>query len=209
VPMAGGLVNPAAEVGRLCRAAGVPYVLDACQSVGQLPVDVDALGCDILVGTGRKFLRGPRGTGFAYLNGHRLEQARQIESREAGMAARLGLGRAVEYALELGIEPIRERIRVLAGVLRAQLAGLSGVEIHDQGEAGSGIVTFSVQGSTAQQIKALLAESRINVSTVALPPPTPDAALRPAPADPPTAVRASVHCYNTDSEIARLVSALR
>lgn len=230
VPMAGGLVNDAAAVGRLCREAGVPFVLDACQSVGQLPLDVAGIGCDILVGTGRKFLRGPRGTAFAYLDGALLEnlgrgpdgrhpglpqrpgdrpQARVLESREAGIAARLGLGTAVEYALELGIEGIRDRIRALAEMMLSRLAGIPGVELHGGPEPAGGIVAFTVRGQPAEQVKACLTAQGINVSTVPLPPARPGAILQATPPDAPAAVRASVHCYNTAAEVDRLVSALR
>ena len=230
VPMAGGLVNDAAAVGRLCRRSGVPFVLDACQSVGQLPLDVAELKCDILVGTGRKFLRGPRGTAFVYFDSSLLEKldpalhgrrslfaqlpghwpsARLLESREASIAGRLGLGRAAEYALAFGITNIHGRIQTLADGMRLHLAGISGVELHGRGKQTTGIVTFSVREKTAEQVKEHLATDGINVSTVTLPPSTPDAVLHAPPVDAPTAVRASVHCYNTEPEIDRLVSALR
>ncbi len=124
VPTNGGLVNPAAEVGAVASEAGCLYLLDACQSVGQIPVDVDAIGCDFLSATSRKFLRGPRGCGFLYVRAGRLEQleppfstctrrsgrrpattrsapdARRFENWESNVAAKLGLGAAIDYALE-------------------------------------------------------------------------------------------------------------
>ncbi|GAB3539051.1 aminotransferase class V-fold PLP-dependent enzyme [Arthrobacter tecti] len=207
VPMPGGPVNPAAEFGSLCRDAGVSLVLDACQSVGQMPLNVAELKCDILVGTGRKFLRGPRGTAFAYVN---LDlpglEARPLESREASMAGRLGLGRAVDYALELGVEVIQDRILKLAGIMYARLAELPGVELHTEPEHG--IMTFSVRNKTPAQVQQHLALERINVSMVQLPPSTPDAVLSATLEDEPTAVRASVHCFNTEAEIDRLVEVL-
>lgn len=124
------------------------------------------------------------------------------------MALRIGLGRAVDYALDLGIPPIRERVLPLAQTLRSHLAGLPRVRVHGQEHPGSGIVTFSVSGSTAWQVKEHLARQHINVSTVAMPPSGTEELL-PITARTPTAVRASVHYYNSEEEIQQLISALR
>ena len=227
VPMGGAQVQPAAEVGRACRAAGVPFVLDACQSVGQLPLDVETLGCDVLVGTGRKFLRGPRGTAFVHVRRELLDrlepflhdrhrsaggadkvEARVLESWETNVAGRLGLGRAVDYALTLGLEPIRGRVTTLAEALRARLAAVPAVRVHDRGLRRGGIVTFSVDGRTAEQVKNQLSRQTINVSTVALPPSAAPLVLDPAPEQQTVAVRASVHYYNTEDDLDRLITAL-
>lgn len=233
VPMANGLVNPAAEVGRRCRAAGVMFVLDACQSVGQMPLDVQSLGCDVLAGTGRKFLRGPRGTAFLYvrasvlerlepaiLDGHSAVQtgaeglevrgdARRFESWETSAAGRLGLGRAVDYALALGLDAVQERVSGLAEQLRSELAAVSGVTVHDRGITRCGIVTFSVKDSDARNIRARLADHRINVSVAPLSAAQVDSILTGALQGPDMVVRASVHYYNTETEIQRLVGFLR
>lgn len=225
VPMGGAQVQPAAEVGRACRTAGVPFVLDACQSVGQLPLDVAALGCDVLVGTGRKFLRAPRGTAFVHVRRELLDrlgpvlrdrrraadgevEARWLESWETGVAGRLGLGRAADYALGLGAEPVRDRVTVLAETLRARLAAVPAVHVHDRGIVRSGTVTFSVRGRTAEQVQAHLAGQGINVSTAPLPPSAAAHVLDPGLEERDAVVRASVHYYNTEEELDRLAAAL-
>ncbi|HCC39030.1 MAG TPA: aminotransferase, partial [Arthrobacter bacterium] len=233
VPMANGLVNPAAEVGRRCRAAGVMFVLDACQSVGQMPLDVQSLGCDVLAGTGRKFLRGPRGTAFLYVRASVLERlepamldghsaistgaggfevrgdARRFETWETSVAGRLGLGRAADYALALGLDAVQERVVGLAEQLRAELAAVPAVTVHDRGITRCGIVTFSVKGSDPLNIRTRLADQGINVSVAPLP--FAQAGCLPIGTrqGEDMVVRASVHYYNTESEIQRLVGFLR
>jgi selenocysteine lyase/cysteine desulfurase len=232
VPTHNGLVNPAAEVGKAAREAGVPFLLDACQSVGQLQLDVGEIGCDLLAATGRKFLRGPRGTGFLYASGPMLERldppfldlhsaswtgrdrytvrddARRFESWESSVAGRIGLGVAVDYALDLGLDAIQERVGRLAADLRERLRAIPGVTVHDRGPRQSGIVTFSVREREAADVAAALAAERINVSL---------SGPEGAPYDferrrIPVLVRASVHYYNTDEELealCRVVERLR
>jgi selenocysteine lyase/cysteine desulfurase len=226
VPTHNGLVNPAAAVGALAREYGLIYVLDACQSTGQLPLDVREIGCHVLSGTGRKFLRGPRGTGFLYVERNLLPMleppfidmhaaraelpssfelrpdARRFEGWESYVAGRVGLRAAVRYLLELGIGPVSERIGALASDLRAALAAVPGVAVHDRGAERSGIVTFSVEGEAPEATARRLREQRANVS-VAAPVGAPlDTRMRALGG----AVRASVHCYNTNEEIERFLA---
>ncbi|HEV2159656.1 aminotransferase class V-fold PLP-dependent enzyme [Bradyrhizobium sp.] len=225
VPTNGGLVNPAAAIGKIARAHGIPYLLDACQAVGQMEVDVEAIGCDMLSATGRKFLRGPRGTGFLYVRRPLLQQleppmidhfaapwvsrdayqlrddARRFENWENNYAARLGLGAAVDYALAIGLGPIEQRCRMLAGRLRSGLASIRGVTIRDLGRSPGAIVSFTVEGYEADAVVRSAAaagitigasdpaSTRIDAETRALPP----------------VVRASPHYYNTEAEIDRLI----
>ncbi len=228
VPTQGGLVNPAEEVGAATREAGVPYLLDACQSIGQLPVDVERIGCDLLSATGRKFLRGPRGTGFLYVRRAFMDQveppfldlhaatwtaadkyeirpdARRFENWETNYAAKIGLGVAVDYALSWGLDAIESRVTVLAERLRSLLTNVEGVHVHDQGQRRCGIVTFTVDGVPAQKVQQQLSDSGVNVSVSLVDYARLDLSTRGLP----DLVRASVHYYNTDHEIDRLITAL-
>jgi selenocysteine lyase/cysteine desulfurase len=228
VPTFGGLVNPAAEVGRIAGAAGALYLLDATQAVGQFPVDVAELGCDLLTGTGRKFLRGPRGTGFLYVRTEALDRldpavveigsaswdgkrgftwakgAQRFETWERSGVNLVGFGAAIEQALELGLDAIGERAVALGARLRDQLAGLPKVTTHDQGSTRCAIVTVTVDGVPAEDVKDALAGAGINVTTTVPDDDPLDTEERGLPA----MVRLSPHYYNTEAELDRAVEVI-
>jgi len=225
VPTNGGLVNPAAEIGAVAREAGIPYLLDACQSVGQLPVDVEEIGCDVLSATGRKYLRGPRGTGFLYVRSSLLDRleppfldmraadwvepdryelrpdALRFEEWEQAYAAKIGLATAIDYALGWGLAAIWERVAALGERLRTRLGDVEGVTVRDLGAVRCGIVTFTVDGAGAEELKDRLARERINVTVS----PRSSTLLDSQERGLPDLIRASVHYYNTDEELDRLV----
>jgi len=228
VPTNGGLVNPAAAVGQVAREAGVLFLLDACQSVGQMPVDVETIGCDMLSATGRKYLRGPRGTGFLYVRREVLERleppfldlhaaqwvarerfdirpdARRFENWETYYAGKIGLGVAIDYALQWGVEAIWARISRLADDLRQRLSTIPDVTVTDQGAERCGIVSFLMAGKEAEEVQRLLADARINVSVSRVSSTRLDMEAR----DLPDLVRASVHYYNTEEEVERFCATL-
>lgn len=229
LPTNGGLVQPAARVGALARQAGIPFLLDATQSAGQIHLDVEALGCDMLCATGRKYLRGPRGTGFLYVRRSMLSRmdpplldlhaatwisrdkfvvradAKKFETWESAAAVRLGFGVAIEYALALGLRKIEPRVQELAALLRERLAEVKGVTVHDLGRVRSGIVTFTCSGHEAAETMQWLYAQGIAVRVSERASTLIDMERRGLE----ELVRASVHYYNTEVEIERFCQAVR
>ncbi|WP_183576337.1 aminotransferase class V-fold PLP-dependent enzyme [Mucilaginibacter sp. X5P1] len=224
----GGMM-PIIEIGKIARKHGILYLVDACQSAGQVPVDVQEIDCDMLSVTGRKYLRAPRGTGFLYvrkavqdklklqfMDGFTTQwvsetdykirdDARRFELYEKNRALTLGLGKAVEYALNIGIDRIWQRVQHLANILRGQLRSIEGITVHDFGDEQCGIVTFTVNGMDGAEVKAKLAEKQINVS-VGLAKSTLFFMNKNQLS---SVVRASVHYYNTEGEIGAMCDALQ
>lgn len=228
-PSSNGLINPAEEVGAIVRGSGALYLLDACQSVGQRVLDVERIGCDLLSATGRKFLRGPRGTGFLYVRRSVLDRleppfvdhfaaswtdrehfawrpdARRFEDFEHSVACRIGLGVAVDHALSFGMDAISARTSALAADLRTALAALPGVAIHDTGTVRGGIVTFTMEGHDPLALQAAYADQGINVTVARHEIARLDLEERGID----RVVRASPHYYNTGEELDRFLQVTR
>jgi len=229
VPTNGGLVNPVEAIGRIAKQHDILYLVDACQSAGQMPIDVNAIGCDFLSATGRKFLRGPRGVGFLFVSRRVLESlhppvidlfsatwidadhyelrkdARRFENWESNYAAKLGLGSAIDYALNIGLDNIEAEVTRLADLLRGMLAEIPGVSVHDIGKRKCGIVTFSVDGVAATDVEERLRNNNVQVSVSAPVSTLIDATRRKLP----DLVRSSVHYYNRETELEALVKVIR
>lgn len=228
IPTGGGLINPAAEVGLITRAHGIPFLLDACQGVGQMSLDVQSIGCDLLSATGRKYLRGPRATGMLYVSGRMLEHleppfldqhsatlvsatdyhmepnARRFENWEQNFMGKAALGVAIDYALNWGLDAIRVRVEHLAERLRERLQGIVGIVLTDQGVEKCGIVTFYVRHVDADAIKDALGSRSIHVSVSGGSGMLVSFRQRSIT----RVVRASVHYFNTEQEIDYFIEAL-
>lgn len=227
VPTSNGLVNDAAAVGAILRDHPAIYILDACQSIGQQAIDVQAIGCDILSATGRKFLRGPRGTGFLYVAGRTLplieppfadlrsasspdRQAlqwapgcRRFEGWEYPVASKLGLKAAIDYASELGVANIESRIAELSSGLRQRLSGIRGVSVLDRGGRQSAIVTIAAENSDVERLRRQLADRATSATVID----GTDTMLDLESAS-GRILRLSPHYFNTTREIDNLCSAI-
>jgi selenocysteine lyase/cysteine desulfurase len=228
IPTGGGLVNPADRIGAVARRAGVPFLLDATQSVGQLELDVRAMGADFVTGTGRKFLRGPRGIGFLWVRSESLDLldpfvneieastwdgargyrwhdgAHRLETWERSYSNVLGLGAAVDQALESGMPAIEQRAVALGARLREGLDSLPGVTTHDLGQRRCAIVTAAVEGVPAEEVSRRLRDRGINTSVSDGDQNQFDQEVRPVH----PLVRLSPHYYNTESEIDAAIAAV-
>ncbi|HWB27074.1 MAG TPA: aminotransferase class V-fold PLP-dependent enzyme [Chitinophagaceae bacterium] len=225
---AAGNVMPVAAIGKIARRHNITYLLDACQSIGHAPVDVNEIQCDMLSVTGRKYLRAPRGTGFLYvrkevqdnlsisfMDGFGIEKvssgdysfrkdARRFELYEKNRALTFGLGKAVDYVLAIGIDKIWQRVQYLAQLLRNGLSQITGVKVYDNAAVKSGIVTFSVKGIDDYTVKNKLSEKNINVSVGR----AQTTLYYMEKYGLESVVRASVHYYNTKEEIDTLCKVL-
>ncbi|MFD4836418.1 aminotransferase class V-fold PLP-dependent enzyme [Achromobacter sp. NPDC058515] len=229
LPANGGLINPAAAIGRVAQRHGIPYFVDAAQAVGQLPVDVAQIGCDVLSTPGRKALRGPRGTGLLYVRRGFLDQltpafvdthsaplgadgrpvlrqdAARLELAESSPALRCGLANALREALDLGLDAIRATIDARAQALRAELAAIPGITVLDQGRERSGLVAFNLAGQDAAAVQRQLAAQGIVIGSNGVPYTPLDMEARGLT----RIARASVSYLTSDAEIDRLLEGLR
>jgi selenocysteine lyase/cysteine desulfurase len=229
IPTNSGLIQPAAAVGAACREAGVPFLLDACQAVGQLPVDVKVLHCDYLAATARKFLRGPRGLGFLCVSDAALARgdyplhvdmrgarwteadafsvvndARRFEEWELPHALVLGMGAAVRYALEVGVDVASARAHRLAAAVRASVGAIPGVRSLDRGRHLSAITTFAIEGREGRDLMLALRAEGINTSAQS----REDAVIDFDRKHATSLLRISPHYFNTDEELYQVTSAL-
>ena len=226
IPTNGGLVNPAERVGQIAKKYNIPYLLDACQAAGQMFIDVEKIGCDFLSATGRKFLRGPRGTGFLYIkdkwlstiepvmidhfgaswvskNAYELrEDARRFETWENSYALRIGLGEAIAYAEEIGIDLIHERVQLLASLNRKLLSEVKNVQVRDIGTDQCGIISFSIEEEKdPKKIVDQMSEAGFTIGSVDPESTLIDSVKR----NLPTLLRMAPHYYNTEEEIEKAV----
>jgi len=230
VPTNSGLIQDVRAIGALCRDAGVLYLVDACQSIGQLPLNVADLQCDFLSASARKYLRGPRGCGFLFVSDRVLDQglaplfidmrgaawiaedryrpapdARRFESWEFAWALVLATGEAARYASGVGIGPIRLRVRALAQRAREALAASGQIRVLDCGTELCGIVSAAIDGRDPAALVTALRHRGINTSAQIREYALIDYDHKQVSA----ALRISPHYYNTEQEIDQAVAAIR
>lgn len=228
LPANGGLINPAQAIGDVARRHAIPYFIDAGQAVGQVPVDVQALQCDVLKSAGRKHLRGPRGTALLYVRPDFLERlnpaqrdvfsapwtaqgfdlrndARRFETSETSFALLAGLGNALQEMNRLGIERVWERVSQTSAQIREALQGTEGITLHDLGTRQSGLIAFNLAGWDAFELKRRLGLKRINIGANGIAYTPLDMQARGLE----SVARISVSPLNNEHDIELLIAALR
>lgn len=229
IPTNNGLINPAEQVGKIAKKHSIPYLLDSCQAIGQIQVDVQKIGCDFLTATGRKYLRGPRGTGFLYICHKQIKEiepiyldihsaswdskdtyslradAKKFELWECSLANKIALSHAVRYALTIGMEHIESRVKSLASYLRKKLNQLDFIDVTDIGDDKCAIVTFYHKSISSKKLCQSLYEKGYTLSVSGVYSTRLDMESR----NLPDLLRASIHYYNHESQIDSFVDALR
>jgi selenocysteine lyase/cysteine desulfurase len=230
VPSNTGLIQPVEAVGKLCKERNLYYLVDACQSAGQIPLDVQSIHCDFLSATLRKFLRGPRGAGFLYVSDRVIDEkleplfidmrggdwiapneyqvrmdARRFEDWEIPYALLLGSKAAIDLANSLGIDAIQQRNHFLGEIIRKRISALPGFRLLDIGREQSSIITVEIRGQKPATVLQGLRNENINTSVghkhFAL--------LDFETKQVEWALRISPHYYNTEEEIDLLIHALK
>jgi selenocysteine lyase/cysteine desulfurase len=229
IPTSSGLVQPIEEIGKLVHETDSLYLVDACQSVGQIPVHAPEIHADFLSGALRKFLRGPRGAGILYVSDKALDQkleplfidmhgadwvsagkyiqkpdAGRFEEWEHSYAGLMAAKEALRYALEIGIEAIAARNRQLDLKLRAGIKRSGKYKIQDRGKEKASIITFSVSGKSPDEVKKYFYAQNINMNTVSRTSAIYDFAEK----ELEWVARVSPHYYNTEEEIDIFLDAL-
>jgi selenocysteine lyase/cysteine desulfurase len=236
IPTNSGLVQPVKSIGEIySRYEKIQnnktwYIIDACQSAGQMKLDIEELKCDFLSITIRKFLRGPRGTGFLYISDKALRfgleplfidmrgaewiekdeykqqpDAKRFEDWEFAYALVLGSKAAIEYCINIGEDKIWQQIQLLSKYMRIRLSQIDRILVLDNGPEVGGLVTFTVEGSQPQYIVTELLERKINV----VPSFRNFAVIDFDEKGVEWAIRASPHYYNTFEEIDLFIKAVK
>ena len=230
IPTNSGLIQPVEEVAGLLKNKEIIYLVDACQSLGQIPVDVQKIGCDFLSGTTRKFMRGPRGAGILYASDKVLDlgleptildmkgatwtaaeeyqsvqTARKFEFYEIPYALLLSSKEAIQYILSIGIENIAQRNQVLCKSRKEKLSEIPHLRLLDKGSKTGSIITFHIPGKSPETIKQKLRDKKINISLGF----RGNALIDFSEKGVDWAIRASPHYYNTEDELSRFVEELK
>lgn len=230
IPTNSGLIQDVQAVGKICREYDCTYIVDACQSVGQIPVNVSEIQCDYLSATGRKFIRGPRGTGLLYVSDRMLDKgqhpllvdlhgatweeefeytlrqdAGRFEYWEKPYALQIGLSEALKYILEIGINEIASYNQQIMKRLRKNLSGIKGVHTYDRGSELASILTFRKEGMSQQSIKEALNKQDVYYSVANIH----NALLDFRKKNIEWAVRISPHYFNTEEEMDRLAAIIK